>query len=466
MAQDEFRIEHDSMGEVRVPAAAKWRAQTQRAVENFPVSGLQIERSLIGALAAIKGAAAVVNAELGVIPDDVAKAIAAAAAEVAAGDWDAQFPIDVYQTGSGTSSNMNTNEVLATLATDRLGSPVHPNDHVNASQSSNDTFPSAIHIAATQAIVGNLVPALEHLAGSLGTKANEFATVVKSGRTHLMDATPVTLGQEFGGYAAAVRHGVDRLRDALPRIGELPLGGTAVGTGINTPPGFAASVIARLVESLQLPLTEARDHFEAQGSRDALVEASGVLRVVAVSLYKIANDLRWMSSGPRTGLAEIRLPDLQPGSSIMPGKVNPVIPEAVCQVVAQVIGNDAAVAFGGAAGNLELNVMLPVIARNLLESIRLLANISRLLADRCVDGIEADVERCRTYAESSPSVVTPLNRYIGYEEAAKVAKQSLREQKTIRQVMLDRGYVERGLLTEAQLDDALDVLAMTRPKES
>ena len=466
MAQDEFRIEHDSMGEVRVPAAAKWRAQTQRAVENFPVSGLRIERSLIGALAAIKGAAAVVNAELGVIPDDVAKAIAAAAAEVAAGDWDAQFPIDVYQTGSGTSSNMNTNEVLATLATDRLGSPVHPNDHVNASQSSNDTFPSAIHIAATQAIVGNLVPALEHLAGSLGAKANEFATVVKSGRTHLMDATPVTLGQEFGGYAAAVRHGVDRLQDALPRIGELPLGGTAVGTGINTPPGFAASVIARLVESLQLPLTEARDHFEAQGSRDALVEASGVLRVVAVSLYKIANDLRWMSSGPRTGLAEIRLPDLQPGSSIMPGKVNPVIPEAVCQVVAQVIGNDAAVAFGGAAGNLELNVMLPVIARNLLESIRLLANISRLLADRCVDGIEADVERCRTYAESSPSVVTPLNRYIGYEEAAKVAKQSLREQKTIRQVMLDRGYVERGLLTEAQLDDALDVLAMTRPKES
>lgn len=466
MAQDEFRIEHDSMGEVRVPAAAKWRAQTQRAVENFPVSGLRIERSLIGALAAIKGAAAVVNAELGVIPDDVAKAIAAAAAEVAAGDWDAQFPIDVYQTGSGTSSNMNTNEVLATLATDRLGSPVHPNDHVNASQSSNDTFPSAIHIAATQAIVADLVPALEHLAGSLGAKANEFATVVKSGRTHLMDATPVTLGQEFGGYAAAVRHGVDRLQDALPRIGELPLGGTAVGTGINTPPGFAASVIARLVESLQLPLTEARDHFEAQGSRDALVEASGVLRVVAVSLYKIANDLRWMSSGPRTGLAEIRLPDLQPGSSIMPGKVNPVIPEAVCQVVAQVIGNDAAVAFGGAAGNLELNVMLPVIARNLLESIRLLANISRLLADRCVDGIEADVERCRTYAESSPSVVTPLNHYIGYEEAAKVAKQSLREQKTIRQVMLDRGYVERGLLTEAQLDDALDVLAMTRPKES
>jgi fumarate hydratase, class II len=461
-----FRVEHDSMGEVRVPATAKWRAQTQRAVENFPVSGLRIERSLIGALAAIKGAAATVNAELGVIPDDIAKAISTAAAEVAQGDWDDEFPIDVYQTGSGTSSNMNTNEVLATLATERLGSPVHPNDHVNASQSSNDTFPSAIHIAATQAVVRDLIPALEHLATSLGGKATEFATVVKSGRTHLMDATPVTLGQEFGGYAAAVRHGVERLQDTLPRLGELPLGGTAVGTGINMPAGFADQVITRLSETLQLPLTEARDHFEAQGARDALVEASGVLRVVAVSLYKIANDLRWMSSGPRTGLAEIRLPDLQPGSSIMPGKVNPVIPEAVCQVVAQVVGNDAAVAFGGAAGNLELNVMLPVLARNLLESIRLLANISRLLADRCVDGIEADVERCRTYAESSPSVVTPLNRYIGYEQAAKVAKQSLAERKTIRAVVLERGYVEQGLLTEAQLDEALDVLAMTRPKRA
>jgi fumarate hydratase class II len=461
-----FRVEHDSMGEVRVPATAKWRAQTQRAVENFPVSGLRIERSLIGALAAIKGAAATVNAELGVIPDDIAKAISTAAAEVAQGDWDDEFPIDVYQTGSGTSSNMNTNEVLATLATERLGSPVHPNDHVNASQSSNDTFPSAIHIAATQAVVRDLIPALEHLATSLGGKATEFATVVKSGRTHLMDATPVTLGQEFGGYAAAVHHGVERLQDTLPRLGELPLGGTAVGTGINMPAGFADQVITRLSETLQLPLTEARDHFEAQGARDALVEASGVLRVVAVSLYKIANDLRWMSSGPRTGLAEIRLPDLQPGSSIMPGKVNPVIPEAVCQVVAQVVGNDAAVAFGGAAGNLELNVMLPVLARNLLESIRLLANISRLLADRCVDGIEADVERCRTYAESSPSVVTPLNRYIGYEQAAKVAKQSLAERKTIRAVVLERGYVEQGLLTEAQLDEALDVLAMTRPKRA
>ncbi len=459
----QYRIEHDSMGDVRVPRDAKWRAQTQRAVENFPVSGLTIDRDLIAAIASIKGAAATVNAELGVISDDVAKAIHEAASEVARGDWDAHFPIDVFQTGSGTSSNMNANEVLATLASARLGAPVHPNDHVNASQSSNDTFPSAIHIAATRSIIVNLVPALRHLEASLSRKADEFSDVVKSGRTHLMDATPVTLGQEFGGYAASMRLGVERLESSLPRIGELPLGGTAVGTGINTPPGFAAKVIASLAQSLELPLSEARDHFEAQGSRDALVEASGVLRVVAVSLYKMANDLRWMSSGPRTGLAEIHLPDLQPGSSIMPGKVNPVIPEAVCQVVAQVMGNDAAIAFGGAAGNLELNVMLPVIARNLLESIRLLANISRLLADRCVDGIEADVERCRFFAESSPSIVTPLNKYIGYEAAAKVAKSALAQSKTIRQVVLESGYVAEGKLTEQQLDEALDVLAMTRP---
>jgi fumarate hydratase class II len=463
MTEQEFRIEHDSMGDVRVPKDAKWRAQTQRAVQNFPVSGLVIDRELIGALAAIKGAAATVNAELGVIPDDIAKAISESAAEVARGDWDSEFPIDVYQTGSGTSSNMNTNEVLATLASERLGAPVHPNDHVNASQSSNDTFPSAIHIAATRSIIANLIPALRHLQEALDRKAVEFADVVKSGRTHLMDATPVTLGQEFGGYAAAIGIGIERIEAALPRIGELPLGGTAVGTGINTPPGFAAKVIESLVASSNLPLSEARNHFEAQGSRDALVEASGVVRVVAVSMYKIANDLRWMSSGPRTGLAEIHLPDLQPGSSIMPGKVNPVIPEAVCQVVAQVVGNDAAIAFGGAAGNLELNVMLPVIARNLLESIRLIANISRLLADACIDGVEADVERCRFFAESSPSIVTPLNKYIGYEAAAKVAKKALAENKTIRQVVVESGYVTDGKLTEAQLDDALDVLAMTRP---
>jgi len=459
----EYRVEHDSMGEVRVPAAAKWRAQTQRAVENFPVSGVRIERELIGALASIKGVAATVNAELGVIPDDVAKAVHDAASEVARGEWDEHFPIDVFQTGSGTSSNMNANEVLATLASERLGRPVHPNDHVNASQSSNDVFPTAIHIAATRAVVTQLVPALRHLEAALAAKADEFADVVKSGRTHLMDATPVTLGQEFGGYAAQVRYGVERLEASLPRLAEVPLGGTAVGTGINMPPGFAAAVIARLAEDLRLPLTEARDHFEAQGARDGLVEVSGQLRTVAVGLYKIANDLRWMGSGPRAGLAEIAIPDLQPGSSIMPGKVNPVIPEATCMVCAQVVGNDAAVAFGGAAGSFELNVMLPVLARNVLESIRLLAAVSRLLADRCVRGITADAERCREYAESSPSIVTPLNRFIGYEEAAKVAKQSLAERKTIRQVVLERGYVAAGKITEEQLDAALDVLAMTRP---
>ncbi|MDG9703061.1 class II fumarate hydratase [Streptomyces sp. DH37] len=461
--QQQYRIEHDSMGEVRVPAHARWRAQTQRAVENFPISGRRLERTHIQALARIKAAAARVNAELGVLDADMARAIGQAAEEVADGRWDDHFPVDVFQTGSGTSSNMNMNEVLATLASERLGAPVHPNDHVNASQSSNDVFPSSIHIAATAAVTGDLIPALEHLAGSLERKAEEFAEVVKSGRTHLMDATPVTLGQEFGGYAAQMRYGVERLRASLPRLAELPLGGTAVGTGINTPPGFSAAVIAEVARATGLPLTEARDHFEAQGARDALVETSGQLRTIAVGLTKICNDLRWMSSGPRTGLAEIRLPDLQPGSSIMPGKVNPVVPEAVLMVAAQVMGNDATVAVAGASGNFELNVMLPVIARNLLESIRLLANASRLLADRTVDGIEADAERAREYAESSPSVVTPLNRYIGYEEAAKVAKRSLAERRTIREVVLEAGYVERGMLTLEQLDRALDVLRMTRP---
>ncbi|MFE6103458.1 class II fumarate hydratase [Streptomyces laurentii] len=460
---EDYRVEHDSMGEVRVPADAKWRAQTQRAVENFPVSGQRLERAHIAALARIKGAAAKVNAELGVLDKDVAEAIQEAAAEVAEGRWDAQFPVDVFQTGSGTSSNMNTNEVLATLAAERLGRDVHPNDHVNASQSSNDVFPSSIHIAATAAVSQDLVPALEHLASALERKSAEFVRVVKSGRTHLMDATPVTLGQEFGGYAAQVRYGAERLRAALPRLAELPLGGTAVGTGINTPHGFSAAVIAEVARTTGLPLTEARDHFEAQGARDGLVETSGQLRTIAVSLTKIANDLRWMASGPRTGLGEINLPDLQPGSSIMPGKVNPVIPEAVLMVAAQVTGNDTTVAVAGAAGNFELNVMLPVMAKNLLESVRLLANASRLLADRTVDGITANVERAREFAESSPSVVTPLNRYIGYEEAAKVAKKALAERRTIREVVLESGYVERGDLTLAQLDEALDVLRMTRP---
>lgn len=390
------------MGEVRVPANAKWRAQTQRAVENFPVSGQRLERAHIEALARIKAAAAKVNAELKVLDPEIAAAIQEAAAEVAEGRWDDHFPVDVFQTGSGTSSNMNTNEVVATLATERLGREVHPNDHVNASQSSNDVFPSSIHIAATAAVTGDLIPALDHLASALERKSAEFATVVKSGRTHLMDATPVTLGQEFGGYAAQIRYGAERLRASLPRLAELPLGGTAVGTGINTPPGFSAAVIAEVARTTGLPLTEARDHFEAQGARDGLVETSGQLRTIAVSLTKISNDLRWMASGPRTGLAEISLPDLQPGSSIMPGKVNPVVPEAVLMVAAQVTGNDATVATAGAAGNFELNVMLPVIAKNLLESVRLLANVSRLLADRTVDGITANVERARSTPSPRP----------------------------------------------------------------
>ena len=457
------RIERDSMGEVRVPSHAKWRAQTQRAVENFPISGLRLERAQIEALARIKGAVTSVKRVDGSMEPEVAAAVIGAADAVARGDHDDQFPIDVFQTGSGTSSNMNMNEVLATLAAESLGRPVHPNDDVNHPMSSNDMFPASIHIAAAAGVVRDLVPALEHLAGSLEGKAAEFADVVKSGRTHLMDATPVTLGQEFGGYAAQIRLGVERLQATLPRVAELPLGGTAVGTGINAPPGFGGRVIAELAAATGLPLTEARDHFEAQGARDALVELSGQLRTIAVSLTKIANDLRWMGSGPRAGLGEINLPDLQPGSSIMPGKVNPVIPEATLMVCAQVVGNDAAVAWAGAAGNFELNVMLPVLGRNLLESIRLLANVSRLLADRCVDGITANVDRLREYAESSPAIVTPLNRHLGYEEAASIAKQALAEHKTIRQVVLERGHVEAGRLTESELDEALDVMRMTYP---
>lgn len=459
----EFRIEHDTMGEVKVPRDALWRAQTQRAVENFPISGRPLAPALVHALAQIKASAAVVNTSLGVLDADRSAAIVNAADQVAAGEFDAEFPIDVFQTGSGTSTNMNVNEVLATLATRALGADVHPNDHVNASQSSNDTFPSAIHVAATAGVVQELLPALEHLADSLARKGSEFAEVVKSGRTHLMDATPVTLGQEFNGYAQQIRRGADRVRATLPRVAELPLGGTAVGTGINTPPGFAAAVITELNRRTGLELTEAEDHFEAQGARDGLVELSGQLKTVAVSLTKICNDLRWMGSGPRAGLGEIALPDLQPGSSIMPGKVNPVICEATLMVAAQVIGNDTTITVAGAGGNFELNVMLPVIARNLLESITLLANSSRLLADRCVDGITANVGHARALAESSPSIVTPLNRYIGYENAAAVAKSALKQGKTIREVVIENGHVEKGDLTEEQLDAALDVLSMTRP---
>jgi fumarate hydratase class II len=462
---ESYRIEKDSMGEIRVPVDAKWRAQTQRAVQNFPISGQPIERELIAGLALIKGAGARVRAKRGLLDPAKAEAIASAAGEVARGDWDAEFPIDVFQTGSGTSSNMNTNEVLASLAAAKLGENVHPNDDVNDPLSSNDQFPSAIHVAATKAVVSDLVPSLKYLGAALEKKSTEFATVVKSGRTHLMDATPVTLGQEFAGYAAQVRYGVERLQAALPRVAELPLGGTAVGTGINAPAGFAAEVIALIAAETGLPLTEARDHFEAQGARDALVELSGALRTIAVGLNKISNDIRWMGSGPRTGLTELFLPDLQPGSSIMPGKVNPVLCEAVCQVVAQVIGNDAAVTFAGAAGNFELNVMLPVIARNVLESIRLIANVGKVFADKCIAGIEANVDRCREYAESSPSIVTPLNHFVGYDEASKIAKQALAERKTIRQVVIERGHVSSGTLTEEKLDEVLDVLSMTRPAE-
>ena len=458
----ETRTEHDSMGDVEVPRDALWRAQTQRAIDNFPISGTTLERRHIQALGRVKAAAAVVNAELGVITDQQADAIRQAAAGVIDGTYDDHFPLDVFQTGSGTSSNMNVNEVLASLAA-RAGTEVHPNDHVNASQSSNDTFPTSIHVAAAIAVVEDLLPALDVLATSLEQKSTEFAGTVKSGRTHLMDATPVMLGQELGGYAATVRYAGERLDGVLPRVRELPLGGTAVGTGINTPAGFAARVIEVLSEETGQPFTEARDHFEAQATRDSLVELSGVLRTLAVGLTKICNDLRWMSSGPTTGLAEIHLPDLQPGSSIMPGKVNPVLPEATLMVCAQVVGNDATIAWAGASGSFELNVQMPVIARNLLESIRILSTSTTLLASRCVDGITADVDRMRAYAESSPSVVTPLNKHLGYEEAARIAKQAMKDGATIRDTVIAMGYVERGDLTEEQLDAALDVESMTHP---
>jgi fumarate hydratase, class II len=461
-----YRIEHDSMGEVRVPADALWGAQTERARANF-VSGERMPHEVILALLAIKSEAAAVNAELGVIGADMAGAIRAAAAAAAAGaDLMRQFPLDVFQTGSGTSTNMNANEVVATLAAGRLGRPVHPNDDVNASQSSNDVFPTAVHIAAAGRL-GALIDSLGHLAEVLEAKAVEFADVVKGGRTHLMDAVPVTLGQEFSGYAAAVRHGAGRIRGVLPDVCELPLGGTAVGTGLNAPPGFARMVIERLAagqpQGAEPAFTEAANHFEAAAGRDALVAASGAARTVAVSLYKICNDLRLMGSGPRTGLAEITIPELQPGSSIMPGKVNPVICEMVCQICAQVIGNDAAVAFGGAAGAFELNVMIPVIARNLLSSVNLLASGSVLLADRCVAGISTDPARLRRLAESSPVIVTALNRFIGYEAAAAVAHEALASGKTIREVVIERGHVARGEISAEQLDAALDVLEMTRP---
>ena len=462
-AHAEYRIEHDTMGEVRVPAGALYGAQTQRAVENFPISGSVLESAQIAALARIKKSAALANARLGVLDQAIADAIAASADEVVTGVHDSEFPIDVYQTGSGTSSNMNMNEVLATLATRRLGSPVHPNDHVNASQSSNDVFPTSVHVAVTGALIDDLIPALDHLAVALEEKATLWATVVKSGRTHLMDATPVTLGQEFGGYAAQIRLGIERVQSALHRVAEVPLGGTAVGTGINTPIGFPQLVIELLTQETELPITEARNHFEAQANRDALVETSGALRTIAVSLTKICNDLRWMGSGPNTGLGELSIPDLQPGSSIMPGKVNPVIPEAVLMVCSRVIGNDASIAWSGASGNFELNVAIPVMGTALLESIRLLSQGSRVLADKTIIGLEANVDRARAFAESSPSIVTALNRVIGYEAAAKVAKHAVAKGMTISEAVIDLGFVERGEVTLEQLDSALDVLSMTHP---
>ena len=460
---DEFRIEHDTMGEVKVPREALYRAQTQRAVENFPISGQGLESRHIIALAEVKRAAAVANKELDIIDGAIAEAIIAAADQLIAGQHQEHFPVDTYQTGSGTSSNMNMNEVLASLAERSLGGEVHPNDHVNASQSSNDVFPTSVHVAVTGALTDDLLPALDHLAQALETKASQWADVVKSGRTHLMDATPVTFGQEFSGYARQIRLGIERIRSALPRLAEVPLGGTATGTGINTPIGFSERVIAVLAEHTGLPITEAEDHFEAQGARDGLVEASGAFKTLAVSLTKICNDLRWMGSGPNTGLAEVAIPDLQPGSSIMPGKVNPVIPEAVLMVCARVIGNDQTVAWAGASGNFELNVSIPVMASSLLESIRLLANGSRVLADKTVAGLEVNEERARALAESSPSIVTPLNRVIGYEAAATVAKHAVAQKITVREAVIALGFVERGEITEEQLDNALDVLKMTSP---
>ncbi|HMS74333.1 class II fumarate hydratase [Gordonia sp. (in: high G+C Gram-positive bacteria)] len=459
MTEPQYRIEHDTMGEVKVPIDALWRAQTQRAVENFPISFRPLERTQIRAMGLLKAACAQVNKDLGLLDAEKAEAIIAAATEIAAGLHDDQFPIDVFQTGSGTSSNMNANEVIATIAKNN-GVDVHPNDHVNMSQSSNDTFPTATHVAATEAAVTDLIPALDHLRLALLEKSTQWREVVKSGRTHLMDAVPVTLGQEFAGYTRQVEAGIDRITATLPRVGELPIGGTAVGTGLNAPDGFGTKVVAELRKLTDVDaLALAKDNFEAQAARDGLVELSGQLKTVAVSLTKIANDVRWMGSGPLTGLGEIALPDLQPGSSIMPGKVNPVLPEAVTQVAAQVIGNDAAVTWGGGNGAFELNVYIPMMARNVLESIKLLANVSRLFADRCISGLVANEDRLRTLAESSPSIVTPLNSAIGYEEAAAVAKQALKEGKTIRQTVIDRGLIGENL-SEAELDARLDVLKM------
>jgi fumarate hydratase class II len=432
-----------------------WGAETRKAIANFPVSGEPIPVAVARWLGRIKAAAALVNADLGLLAPDKAERIADVGKRIANGELDDQFPIDVFQTGSGTSSNMNANEVIATLA----GDDVHANDDVNLGQSSNDVFPSAVHLAALGEIVNDLLPALDLLAASLEAKAAEFDDVVKSGRTHWMDAVPVTLGQEFGGYAAQVRQGIARLHDALPRLGQIPLGGTAVGTGLNTHPEFAARVRARLSAETGLQIAAPADPFEAQAARDALVETSGALKTVAVSLTKIANDLRFMGSGPRAGLAEIFLPELQKGSSIMPGKVNPVIPEVVTQVAAQVIGNDQAIVVGGLQGHFELNVFVPLIARNLLDSIRLLASATRLFAEKCVDGIEANREQCERYAELTLSAATALNPFIGYDLASEIVKEAAASKRSLREVAREKGVAEEIL------DEALDYRRMAKPHE-
>jgi fumarate hydratase class II len=457
----EYRIEKDSMGEVKVPADAYYGASTQRAVDNFPISGLVMDRRIIWAFGLLKGTAATVAGRRGEIPADVADAIRQAADEVMEGTHDDQFPVDIFQTGSGTSTNTNANEVIANRAGEILGGErgsklVHPNDHVNFGQSSNDTFPTAMHLSAVHAVRGELLGGLTTLAESLERKAHEFEEVVKSGRTHLMDAVPVTLGQEFSGYATQVRKSVTRIERVLPDLEELALGGTAVGTGINAPDGWASEVIAEMASRTGYDFREADNHFEAQASKDGVVNASGTLKTTAQALFKIANDLRWLSSGPVTGIAEIRLPALQPGSSIMPAKVNPVIPEMVMQVAAQVMGNDTAITWAGANGNFELNVMMPVMARNLLEAIFLLAAASTNLATKCVDGIEADADRARELLEKNVIVVTALNPHIGYDAGSRVAKRAFAEGRTVREIVL-----EEGLMEAKELDAALDLKGMT-----
>lgn len=453
------RIESDSMGQMQVPADALWGASTQRAVENFPVSGIVFPRSYVRALGLVKKAAAETNVELRQIPEEIGAAIVRAADEVIAGTWDDQFVLDIFQTGSGTSTNMNANEVIARRATQLLeGSKVHPNDHVNAGQSSNDVIPTCIHIAALDSLTQELLPALISLAGALEGKSAEFHDIIKIGRTHLQDATPIRLGQEFSGYAAMVRQGVRRLEGVKAALGELALGGTAVGTGINAPAGFAAKTIARLATYTGLPLVEANNHFEAQGSKDAAVEASGQLKTVAVSLMKIANDVRWLGSGPRCGIGELLIPPVQPGSSIMPGKVNPVMAESLIQVCAQVIGNDAAITLGGAFGNFELNVMMPLIAHNLLQSIRLLANASRLFDQRCISGLKADKAKCEQMVEQSLAMVTSLSPLLGYDKAASLAKEAYVTGRTIRELVS-----ELEILDKEVLDKALDPLSMVDP---